>query len=531
MKKVVLPSLLAAAGAAFFAPLAPFALAQDASASGAPAAGQVTLPPDEYNVYSAAEGQTGAAKVTALKAYLQKYPNSPVKSSVLTDILGAATQTGDKASILDASNNLLAVDPQNLRALAFEVYYGKQDADATTDPSAKQAALDKVAGYAQTGLTVDQGSAPPKGMSDADFAALKPKTMPVFSSALAADDLAKKDNAGAITVLKAELAAADPASTQSVGPVLQDEYTLANAYYTSTPPDYLNCAWYASRVAGYAPAAQSAAILTLANYCYTKYHGSKDGYDALAAQSKAALNPPDNLATTITPAPKPEDMVKNLIATTPDLAQLALSDKEFVLQYGTQADADKVFDTIKGKSVTIPGATVIAATADQLQVAVSDDAKQSKTADFTIAMKAPLTTVPAVGSSVDVTGTYSSYTSPASAGSAAAAASTPAAAASGSTATASSTSTPASTDSSAATPAAGSTGSTPASGTAPTAGATASTTPASGTTATTGSSSTTASTPSSALMITMTDGAVVEKKKPAAPVKRTTTPARRRTTH
>ena len=122
MKKVDLTSLLAAAGAASFTP---YLLAQDAGASQGAAGtgqGQVTLPPDEFNAYQAAEGQQGAAKITALQGYLQKYPNSPVKSQILTDILGAATQTGDKAKILDASSQLLAVDPQNLRALAFEVY-------------------------------------------------------------------------------------------------------------------------------------------------------------------------------------------------------------------------------------------------------------------------------------------------------------------------------------------------------------------------------------------------------------------------
>ena len=328
MKKVLLPSLLAASAAAF---LSPFALAQDPAAGSAP--GQVTLAPAEYNVYQAAEGQTQpAAKVTALKAYLTKYPNSPVKQSVLTDILGAATQTGDKAQILDASNQLLAVDPQNLRALAFEVYYGRTDADQMSDASAKQAALDKVAGYAQTGLTVDQSSTPPKGMSDADFQTLKPRTLPVFSSAIADADMAKKDNAGAITVIKAELAAVPVAQTQTVGPVLQDEYTLANAYYTSTPPDYLNCAWYATRTGAFAPAAQQASIQTLAKYCFGKYHGSQEGYDKFTQLAQASLDPPADLATTVTPAPKPEDMVKNLIATTPDLATLSLSDKEFVLQ-------------------------------------------------------------------------------------------------------------------------------------------------------------------------------------------------------
>ena len=229
---------------------------------------------------------------------------------------------------------------------------------------------------------------------------------------------------------------------------------LANAYYTSTPPDFLNCAWYAARTAAFAPAAQKGAIQQLASYCYGKYHGSQEGFDKLQTQAQAALNTPADLTTTITAAPKPEDMVKNLIATTPDLATLALSDKEFVLQYGQQADADKVFDTIKGKSVTIPGALVIASTPDQLQVAVSDDAKQSKTADFTIAMKTPLTSPPAVGSTVDVTGTYSSYTSPASGASASTAATgTTAGTAPTATATPSATATtPDSTGAAAATP-------------------------------------------------------------------------------
>jgi hypothetical protein len=124
------------------------------------------------------------------------------------------------------------------------------------------------------------------------------------------------------------------------------------------------------------------------------------------------LDPPADLGTKITPAPKPEDIVSQTIASTPDLATLALSDKEFILQYGKQSDADKVFDTIKGKSVEIPGAVVIAATADQLQLAVSDDSVQAKTADFTVAMKAPIPDkdLPKVGDKVTIDGTYASYT-------------------------------------------------------------------------------------------------------------------------
>jgi hypothetical protein len=137
-----------------------------------------------------------------------------------------------------------------------------------------------------------------------------------------------------------------------------------------------------------------------------------DGYDAMQTAVKTNLDPPAGFLAGIKPAPKPEDIVSNLISTTPDLATLALSDKEFVLTYGQPADADKVFDTIKGKAVEIPGAVVVAATADQLQVAVSDDAKQAqpKIADFTFNMKEPLKTIPNVGDTITLDGTYASYT-------------------------------------------------------------------------------------------------------------------------
>ena len=87
------------------------------------------------------------------------------------------------------------------------------------------------------------------------------------------------------------------------------------------------------------------------------------------------------------PAPNAGDIATQTIASTPDLATLALSDKEFIIQNGKPEEADKVFATIKGKTVEIPDATIIAATDSSIQAAVSDDAVQSKTADFTFNMK------------------------------------------------------------------------------------------------------------------------------------------------
>jgi hypothetical protein len=398
MKNVVFASLLAAAAGSVGQPC----FAQ--LGTGQQPGGQIQMSADEYAAYNSCLTPTSAAaKAPACEAYLKAYPNSVVKSDALQQLMFAYSQANDTAHTLDAADRLLQVDPNNLRGLTFEVYLRRTAADQNTDPTAKAAALDKVAAYAQTGLNAPK----PKDMAQADFDGLKKQAMPTFESAIADDDMAKKDNAGAIAALKAEIDG-DPDDTKKPSPVLQDVYTLAQAYYTSTPPDYLNCAWYAARAAAYAPDAFKPQIEPIASYCYKKYHGSADGYDLLKTAVLTNLDPPSTF--TVTPAPKPEDIVANLIATTPDLAALAISDREFVLQYGKQADADKAFDAVKGKTVELPDVLVIAATADQVQVAVSDDAVQSKTADFSFNMKEPLKVIPAVGSKVTLTGTYGSYT-------------------------------------------------------------------------------------------------------------------------
>jgi phosphopantetheinyl transferase (holo-ACP synthase) len=92
MKKVVLVSLLAVAGAV---PSASLMFAQQ------PAAGGVTMSQDEYAAYNNANTQTtAAAKAAAFEAYLKAYPNSAVKQDVLNQILFADSQTGDQSACI-----------------------------------------------------------------------------------------------------------------------------------------------------------------------------------------------------------------------------------------------------------------------------------------------------------------------------------------------------------------------------------------------------------------------------------------------
>ncbi len=406
MKKVMVASLLSAVAVASMASRTGVALAQTAAAPAAQAGSSVQLSPAEYQAYQNAVGQTTPqTKAPALEAYLTAYPQSTIKADVLQQLM-VAYSAFDPTKTLDAAERLLQVDPTNLRALIFEVYVRQSQAAQITDPAALQTALDSAASYAQKGITAEATA--PKGMSDADFTALKAKASPIFYSAVGAAALNKKDYPGAISAYKSELSSVPVADTQQPGPLLQDTFYLGQAYLLSSPPDYVNCTFYTTRAASYAPDAFKAKLQPTATYCYKKYHGKEDGYDAVVTAAKANLNPPSDF--TITPAPKASDIAHQTVTSTPDLATLALSDKEFILQNGTPEDADKVFAVIKGKSVEIPDAIVIEATDSVVKVAVSDDAVQSKAADFTFNMATPLKTVPAVGAKITLTGTYDSYT-------------------------------------------------------------------------------------------------------------------------
>jgi hypothetical protein len=402
MKKAVIASLLAVAGAV---PLAHFATAQtQVNLGSGQQAGGVQLAPAEYNDYTAAVAQTTPqAQAAAFEAFLTKYPQSQVKTDVLQRLM-AAYSSFDPAKTIDAANRLLQVDPNNLRALTFQVYFGRQLAEANTDPAAKQAGLDKAAEFAQKGLAAPK----PQGMSDEDYKTLRASADPVFHSAIAFAALNKKDAATAIDHYKQELDGVPVEQTSKPGPLLQDTYYLGSAYMQSTPPDYLNCAWYAARAAALAPPQFATQLLPLAKYCFKRYHGSDEGFDALSAAAQANLHQPAGF--TVKPAPSPADVAAQVIASTPDLATLAISDREFILQNAKPEDAAKVWDAVKGKSVQIPDATVVSVSDTELKVAVSEDAVASKTADFTFQLAAPLKTPPAIGDKVTVTGTYASFT-------------------------------------------------------------------------------------------------------------------------
>jgi hypothetical protein len=369
---------------------------------------QITMDAAEQADYDNAMNKitAPAQQAPALEAYLAKYPKSGVKNYVLLKIMFDYSQV-DPAKAMAAADNVIAATPNVLQAYIIEVALRKGQAeDPKTDAATKQSLLDAAVPYAQKGLPIAQGPKPDDVPAD-QWSQLSSLAVTTFYSTIGEDDLGKKDGAGAVTAYKAELAAMKPDQLATPA-ALQETFLLAQAYYASTPPDYVNCTFYATRAAALAPDQFKPQLQPLATYCYKKYHGGTDGYDAVVTSAKANVNPPADFK--IVPAPTNEDIIKQAFASTPDPAALAIDDKEFIIQNGTTDDADKVFNAVKGKSSQFPQVIVVAATADQLQVSISSDAIQNKTADFTFSMKTPLKTVPAVGDKVDLTGTYASYT-------------------------------------------------------------------------------------------------------------------------
>ena len=201
---------------------------------------------------------------------------------------------------------------------------------------------------------------------------------------------------------------------------LNDTLLLAQAYSQPGPSQNLPAAIYLyARVWAFAPANYKAQIEPKLEYYYKKYHGNLDGLQDIKTQAQASALPPSTLK--IDPAKSPAEQIHDLIAATPDLNTLALADKETVLALGSKEDADKLWALLKDKQTPVPGVvTEVNPEKTQIKVAVTQDAKDAKTADFIVNLKAPLTAAEAnlyqpgfefkTQPSAELDGTYDSYT-------------------------------------------------------------------------------------------------------------------------
>ncbi len=399
MKKLVFASVLALASVSLVS--APMLRAQDSI---------VIKDPAEFNTYQMATSQVNPkAKAEALESFLKAYPQSVVKSAVLDSLIDTYQGLQDADNTLSAASRLLQVDPSNMKAIFMSVIIKKGQCVKTQDAQT----CDDAGVLAQKGLAAVK----PAATSDAEWKKLISGTYPTFHSAVALDDIvSKKDIKGGISEYRTELMLYPPEQTTAwPSQGLWDTLQLAEAYTKPDSPDHLvQAVWFYARAWNFATPIK-AQIEKKMDYYYQKYHGNLDGLNDVKTQAAATLFPPGTFV--ISAAPTPAELAHKAIVETPDLSKMALVDTEFILANGAKEDTDKLWAVLQNQVTPVPG-IVIDASASVIKVAVTQDAKDNKYADFIVNMKKPLVEkdIPAVGfeykipPATTLVGTYDTFT-------------------------------------------------------------------------------------------------------------------------
>lgn len=395
MKTSLVAIVLALATAASGQTTAPQAQGQTAGSAQPQPQKKEIKDPAEYNAYVGAVQQTdAAAKISGLEAFLVQYPNSVMKEEALDVLMGAYQQAGNQAKVVDAANRLLVVNPNNIRALALLAYLEKANQKWA---DAKQ--------HAERGLQALPNMPKPDGASDADFAKQKAQIGGLLNNVAGFSALQLKDYPAAQKYLRAAVEG-DPNNVENV-------YPLALAYLTGTPEDDVNGLFFIARAANLvADPGGKSQITKFGHSKYVKFHGSEDGWTQLLAQAATTPLPPAGFDITKyvppTPAQQAHDLVKD--KTTDEIKKLSFAEWELVLSAGTPEDADKVWSVIKGVTLQMEG-TVMKASAEELQIAASEDDIEAKRADIVLTMTGsiPAKLMPKEGATLDFEGTPASY--------------------------------------------------------------------------------------------------------------------------
>ncbi|HEY6348358.1 MAG TPA: hypothetical protein VI636_03010 [Candidatus Angelobacter sp.] len=384
-----------------------------------PQSQKVIKDPAEYNAYVTALNTTDpAAKAAAMEAFVKQYPQSVVFTDALEQAMAAYQQLGNTAKVVEKAKQILALNANNIRALAIVTAIDRNI--ATQGGAAAGAALKEMCSMSQTGIQQLPGWPKPEGMSDADFEKLRTQMADIFNGAAGFCALQNKDNAGARTYYEKAFQL-DPTN-------LQDVYQLSVSLLEMNPMD-TNGLWYCSKAIQLAQSQNLAqAVQGMVGYCkakYKKYHGGEDGWDELVAGTSTETKLPADFPTRIKPAPTPCDLAVQAVQQN-DPATLSFGDKEFILSKAgcspaNKDAADKVWKSIQdmeknGEARLEISIKIISATTDSIEAAISDDNQQVNKADMHIILekpaKPPVRPVkpPAPGTMTKIVGVITNYT-------------------------------------------------------------------------------------------------------------------------
>ena len=379
----------------------------DSQQTGAQPEKKIIKDQNEYNAYIAAlNTQDPAQRAAAMEAFAQQYPQSVVLSDALDQAMAGYQQAGNQAKLAETAKRILAMNPNNVRALAIVTALDRGLATNGNTASLQEACAD-----AQKGVQALTSWKKPDGMPDADFQKVVNQVSEIFNGTAGFCALQSKDYASARKFYLAALQG-DPNN-------MSDVYQLAIADLESNPPD-VNGFWYGAKALNLAQSQKNAqAAQSMQQYFsskYKKFHGGTDGWDQIVASAAAEPAPPAGFS--VKPAPTPQELACKAVQEN-DPAQLSVSDWEFILQYRDASAcnkdaADKVWAVIQEKQkngeakLKLP-VKVISADHQTIEAALTDENQKANKADLRIELEKPLVKPPAPGSTTEVIGVLASY--------------------------------------------------------------------------------------------------------------------------
>lgn len=375
---------------------------QASGQSKAPATPKVIKDKAEYDAYMAALNTLNpATKAAAMEAFAKQYPNSIVKMDALEQAMAAHQQAGNQAKVESLAVEILALNPENVRALAIVAYLLR----AKGMPQPAQQARS----YAEKGLMALANWQRPEETTSDQYKKLRDQMADIFYGAIGFAALQTRDYATARdSYLKA--VAIDSAN-------LQDMYQLSIAELEMHPMDvqgFWHIAKALSLAQGNAPAMKSIGDYGKAKY--RKYHGGEDGWDEWVAQAAKQDAPPGVIP--LRPAPTPAELAVKAVQAN-DPGTLSFSDWEFILSYrdaspANKEAADKVWQAIvdrekQGKARLRIKVKVLHSTRFTMDAAITDENQQDNKVDLFVIVKDAIDPPLIQGTMIEVTGVLTEY--------------------------------------------------------------------------------------------------------------------------
>jgi hypothetical protein len=369
----------------------------------------------EYDAYDAMVQATDPKQKTQMAdQYLVDYPETNFQKEVLELKLQAFQTSNDTANMTATAEEILEIDPNNIRALLVLSYLFPRSADPAD--YAYQQNMSKADDYARRGLSAVNDMEAGQGVTPQQLTKQKEQSSAVFHQTAGFIALQRENFSGAIRELKAAL---DINTTDALG-----FYWLGLSYVTPKPPNYDQGIWSLARAVSISgnTALPAATKLTVRQYLtdfYEVRHGSTEGLDEILAQATSAPYPPYGFhvesRAELEPEPEPEPIPVPQRELTVKAEELTTFDVivEY-LQAGGLKEED-TFTLLQGAVMTLPGKVVSATPANApttLLLAVDPNlALEAGKSDVEVTLVAPHSSALNVGDDISFEGAVDSYTS------------------------------------------------------------------------------------------------------------------------